>query len=176
MPFHTSLAEMSHSLTLPAWPQSALVLVTPGPEAAVESSSCLFLWKPRASQRATRWVEEETEGVVPHPYLCQVTPCLHSCWCSSPESPALSSSPPPASTHISRPSLVTGWCTTGECLGRGPQRASLVGGVVSISFHLYGNAGAFPLAMCLIGPKQRVYNIKSLSWRLSDQGSDSGWL
>ena len=58
---------MSHSLTLPAWPQSALVFVTPGPEAAVQSSSCLFLWKPRASQRAARWVEEETKGVVPHP-------------------------------------------------------------------------------------------------------------
>ena len=100
------------------------------------------------------------KGSRPPPFLSQGTPCLHSCWCSSPESPALSSSPPPASTPISRPSLVMGWCTTGECLGRGPQRASLIGGVVSISFHLYGNAGAFPW-ICVLLDQNREYIILS---------------
>ena len=99
-------------------------------------------------------------GSRPPPFLCQVTPCLHSCWCSSPESPALSLSPPPASTHISRPSLVTGWWTAGECLGRGPQRASLVGGVVLLVFTCTGMQGHSPW-LCVLSDPNREYIILS---------------
>lgn len=39
------------------------------------------------------------------------------------------------------------------------------------------NASAFyDLVMCPVGQKQRVCTIKSLSWRLCNQGSDSGVL
>ena len=39
------------------------------------------------------------------------------------------------------------------------------------------NASAFyDLVMCSVGQKQRVCTIKSLSWRLCNQGSDSGVL
>lgn len=94
-----------HSLTLP-WLMP--VIMTPGPEDAIQS--CLFLLSLRPVS-ATRWIEEGTEWVVPRPSQGRWHPLSTAVWfpqLSFPEPLALSSPQQPAGTQNSGPPLVMG--------------------------------------------------------------------
>lgn len=75
---YSLIPEAGPWLTLPAWPQVTLVLLTSGPEDAVQSWSCLPLPAEASGQSECHQAGRGDRGSCPPPLLWQMTPSLHS--------------------------------------------------------------------------------------------------